>query len=159
MGTWLGQLTTGGGRPRVALMEIVRKEPGPGTRRPCRGCTDGIEGTAVTCDERGRVWRYRLGGKPENRKATKLLAGTSPGAVPWPAGLSRSAVRGGWNGADALELEAQCAWHQGTSSIASTADPDTPGWVPLPMRHGAEADFRARCRTILGPAIPEVVPT
>jgi hypothetical protein len=158
MGTWVGQLTTGGGRPRAVLMELVREQPSPSSDRPCRGCDDGIEGTAVTCDERGRVWRYHVSGTPDDRHATRLLAGTQPVTVPRPDGLSMSAVRGGWDGADALDLEAEFAWHRGTSSISSTADPDTRDWVPLPMRRGVEADFRARCRRILGRAIPEVVP-
>ena len=158
LGTWVGQLTTGGRRPRVVLMEIVREQPPRRTRhRRCRDCDDGIEGTLRTCDERGRIWHYRLSGKPEDRAVTRLHGSTQPIESPPPEGLSLSSFRGGWDGADALNLEVQFYWRNGASAITSSADPDTQGWVPLPLRRNTEADFTARCERIAGPAIAETM--
>jgi len=140
-------------------MDVARERPEPGhTSGRCRGCDDGIEGTALTCDERGRVWRYRFSGTPEDRAATRIPGGFQPVENPPPDGLSLSGFHGGWNGADALDLEVEFYWRRGASAISSTADPDTKGFVPLPLRRGTHGDFQARCQRIRGPAIPEVVP-
>lgn len=154
LGLWVGGLTTGGGRPRAVLLRVVRERPGNVSGR-CRTCDDGVEGAAMTCDERGRVWRYRFSGRPEDRRATRIAGGVQPAASPAPDGLTLGAVRGGWDGADALDLEAEFYWRRGPSAVSGTADPDTRGWVPRRMRRGTEADFRARCARIRGPALPE----
>jgi hypothetical protein len=156
LGSWVGQLTTGGKRPRVVWMEIVREQRPRATRhRRCRGCDDGIEGTLRTCDERGRIWQYRLSGTPEDRAVTRLQGSTQPIDSPPPDGLSLSSFRGSWDGADALNLEVQFYWRKGASAITSSADPDTQGWVPLPLRRNTKAEFTARCKRIAGPAIAE----
>jgi hypothetical protein len=65
-----------------------------------------------------------------------------------PDGLELSSMRGRWGGGDALDLEAEFFWRRGPSAVSSTDDPDTGGWVPLPMRRGGAEDFRAACRRL-----------
>jgi hypothetical protein len=143
-GTWVGELRTGRGKPRAVLLDMHRWHPKRAGR--CSGCAT-IEGTAMTCDERGQQWRYRAGGKSGDRHATALLVGMSPTADPPPDGLELSSVRGRWAG-DSLHLEAEFHWRKGKSTITDSSDPDTRGWLSLPMVRGTESDFRARCARI-----------
>ncbi|HET6229036.1 MAG TPA: hypothetical protein VFE05_03090 [Longimicrobiaceae bacterium] len=147
-GTWVGQMVTGGGQPRALLLELHRWFP-ENDRSPCPRCPS-IEGSALVCDARGAVVPYSAGGDPGNRMATQMQVGVSPSVKPPPDGLELSVVRGAWAG-DRLNLEAEFHWRRGTSAISSTADPETNGWVPLIMRRGGEAEFRALCARIRRP--------
>ena len=145
-GEWVGRLTTGSGRPRAVYLTIDLATDQDGDR-PCAKCSK-LEGTGRMCDERGQERPYRIFGSPEDRRATRLHLGASPAVDPPPDGLELSSMRGRWDGGDALDLEAEFHWRRGVSAITSTADPDTKGWVPLPLRRGGEADFREVCRRI-----------
>lgn len=158
LGSWVGRLTTGGGRPRVVFMQIERYQVHRSRRSRCRNCDDRIQGRVLSCDERGRIVGYTLDGQPEDRDAARLHGTTQPAQSPPPDGLAISHFRGGWDGADALNLELEFYWRRGASAVTSSGDPDTKGSVPLPLRRSNEAEFEARCREIRGPAIAEVVP-
>lgn len=151
LGTWVGQLTTGSGRPRVLSMEIARHERSHGRHRRCRGCEDGITGMLRTCDEQGRVVGYVFNGAPDDRDATQLHGTTQPADSPAPDGLSISGFRGSWDRADALSLSLQFYMRRGAAAITSSDDPDTRGWVTAPLRRGSSADFAQHCQTIVDP--------
>jgi hypothetical protein len=143
--TWVGRLTTGDGHPRGVIMALERAR-GPQGRGPCARCAK-LEGTAATCDERGRELRYRVSGSPEDRQATTLHIGASAAVEPHPDGLQLSSIHGRWNGGDSLDVAAEFYWRRGTSAISSTGDPATND-VPLPMTRGDVEAFRAICRRV-----------
>ncbi|MEP6691954.1 MAG: hypothetical protein ABJD07_12420 [Gemmatimonadaceae bacterium] len=146
--TWVGAMKTGSGKPRsvVFTMRRVRTRRGGGGRCPQCGA---IVGSATTCDELGQLREYRISGTAEDRHATRLHVSTFPVRKPPPDGLELSTVRGSWSG-DSLHFEAEFHWRKGKSAISDTADPDTRGWVPLPLARGTESDFRAQCARIVG---------
>jgi hypothetical protein len=143
--TWVGRLTTGDGHPRGVVMTLERARDSDGDR-PCAHCSQ-LEGTAATCDERGRELRYRVSGSPEDRQATRVHLGASSAVDPHPDGLQLSVLHGRWNGADTLDLAAQFYWRRGISAVSSTNDPATQD-VPLPMTRGDVAGYRALCRRV-----------
>lgn len=142
IGTWVGRLETGSGSPRGVFVELHRKH----YRKRCSHCNT-IEGRVLTCDPRGEERPYLAAGKTDNRSGTRFYVGISPAVDPPPDGLALSQVRGEWSG-DALNLEAGFHWRKGQSAITDSADPDTKGGVPLPMRRGAEREFREICRQL-----------
>jgi hypothetical protein len=145
-GTWVGRLTTGSGRPRGVLMELHRWKS-----KRVRGCATcaSIEGSARVCDERGADVSYTVGGKPGDRRANTVTIGAVP-VPPPPTGLEFSSVRGRWDRAETLSLEAQFHWRNGVHAMTDSDDPDN-AYVPLPMKRGSVADYRATCRALIAP--------
>lgn len=124
---WAGRLRAGNGDD-LDLVLVLRLAPESGDGGRCLSCNQ-IEGTAVTCDARGTVRRYRVAGSPRDRQGHQLHIG----AVPEPPidGLELDTLIGTWDGADTLTLKANFFWRRGKAGISSTADPAT---QPVPVR-------------------------
>lgn len=140
---WSGTLTTGNGVPLALVLDLERAN-----NEECHNCAE-IEGRAATCDGRGVVRRYRISGSPKDRHATDILLGAVPDPQPPPDGLEFSAIRGGWDGADAMTLRASFHWRKGTAAISATDDPATQP-VPLRLRRSDAAGFEAVCSAVPG---------
>jgi hypothetical protein len=138
---WAGRLTAGNG-DRLDLVLVLRRSL-DSDGRVCSNCNQ-IEGTAVTCDARGTVRRYRVAGSPRDRQGHRLHIG----AVPEPLidGLELDTLIGTWDGADTLTLKADFFWRRGTSGISSTDDPATQP-VPALLRRQTTANAPARRET------------
>lgn len=138
---WVGQLTAGNGDRLDLVLSLQRADT-----EECHNCNE-IEGTAVTCDARGTVRRYRLAGSPKDRHGRQLHLGAVPEQQPPPDGLELDAVRGTWDGADTMDLAAGFFWRKGKSAISSTDDPAT---QPVPVRlqrRGASRNSTPNSRT------------
>jgi hypothetical protein len=142
---WAGRLTAGNG-DRLDLVLVLRRHL-DSDGSVCANCNQ-IEGSAVTCDARGTVRRYRLAGSPRDRQGRQLHLG----AVPEPLidGLELDTLFGTWDGADTLTLEADFFWRRGKSGISSTDDPATQP-VPVRLQRQGTADAPVR-RQNLAPA-------
>jgi hypothetical protein len=146
VGTWVGEMRTGRGLPRGVLLDMDRHRSTG--RRRCGNCNN-VEGEARMCDERGLVRSYNLWGTVADRRGSALRMGLTAEPDPPPDGLSMSHLRGTWDGADALAMQASLHLRRGPSAITSSDDPDTGRDHPLALRRGTEADWRALCRTLL----------
>jgi hypothetical protein len=140
-GTWVGQLSTNSGSLRAVLLELRRHR----FEESCVRCQN-LEGTARVCDTRGGVTHYGIEGRVEDRRATKLSINIRPTIAPVPGNIETGFLRGGWDGADALALEAELHWQPGRASSVSVDRS-----VQLPMRRGSESDFEAACRGLTSP--------
>jgi hypothetical protein len=142
---WSGRFTAGNG-DRLDLVLVLRRDR-PSNGRVCTRCNQ-LEGTAVTCDARGTVRRYRVAGSPRDRHGHQLHIG----AVPEPLidGLELDTLTGTWDGADTLTLEADFFWRRGKSGISSSDDPATQP-VPVRLQRQGTADVPVR-RESLAPA-------
>lgn len=138
---WSGHLTTGNGVPLAIALDLRRA-----ITEECHNCAE-IEGRAATCNGRGEVRRYRISGSPKDRHATDLLLGAVPDPQPPPDGLEFSTVRGAWDGADRMTLQATFHWRKGTAAISATDDPATQP-VPLLMHRSNERAFEAVCADV-----------
>lgn len=136
---WAGHLTAGNGDglDLVLTLERARYERGP-----CVRCNQ-ITGTAVTCDARGTVRRYRVSGTPSDRQGRRLHIGATPAQSPGPDGLELDTLIGTWDGADTLTLNAGFFWRRGKSGISSADDPAT---QPVPVRLQRQRAARAQER-------------
>jgi hypothetical protein len=121
---WAGRVTSGDGN-RLDLVLILRRVPRAGE---CVSCSQ-LEGTAVTCDARGTVRRYRVSGSPKDRTGRLLHLGVIPVPSP-PDGLELNTLIGSWDGADSLALDADFVWRRGTSLSGG----DDPATEPVPVR-------------------------
>ena len=135
--SWTGRLTAGNGDRLDLVLVLRRRVDSDGT--VCTNCNQ-IEGTAVTCDARGTVRRYRVAGSPRDRQGHQLHIG----AVPEPLidGLELDTLSGTWDGADTLALKANFFWRRGKAGISSTDDPATQP-VPVLLRRQAPANASA----------------
>jgi hypothetical protein len=142
---WVGRLTTGNGKQLDVLFVLERPESIL-EGGACYRCPQ-IEGRALTCDATGQVRRYRLSGSPRDRRGRELHLGFVPEPDPPPDGLELDIVTGGWDGADALMLQADFFWRRGRSAISSTDDPATQP-VPLAMERRGKTTVSPRCAAI-----------
>lgn len=126
-GHWHGQLTAGNGAKMRVAMEVRRIEP---EGRECWNCNQ-LEGTIVTCDTAGTIRRYRLSGSPRDRRARTVVFGAIPQVQPPPDGLELDGMRGQWDRADTLTLQAGFHWRLNGGATSSTGDPAT---RPVPVR-------------------------
>jgi hypothetical protein len=147
---WVGRLTTATGRPRAVYLELELAEShARRSTRVGRGAPNGaMDGTLRSCDERGTVREYTVDGAPADRDATQFSIHAKPVEQPPSDGLTFSWIKGRWDGADRLELAPSFFWRKGTGAISGPDYPDTQGETSLPMRRGAEADFRAACEAV-----------
>jgi hypothetical protein len=136
---WRGQLTTGNGQRLMVSLHLERARTSDG-RAPCARCNH-VQGTATTCDARGTVRAYEISGSPTDRRASSLRLGAVPASDPRPDGLELDVLVGRWDGADALELNADFHWRRGQSAISSTDDPATQP-VPIQLTRDALAMTR-----------------
>jgi hypothetical protein len=151
VGTWLGEMRTGRGLPRGVYLDMDRyRSTG---RRRCGNCPN-VEGNARMCDERGLVRTYALWGTVENRGGSSLRLGLTPEPSPPPDGLSLSHLRGTWDGADALAMQATLHLRRGQSAISSSDDPDTGRDHALALQRGTEEAWRALCARLRGLTAP-----
>lgn len=141
---WVGQLAAGNGVPLGVTMRLERELTDRETI--CMRCNQ-IEGSATTCDPRGTVLRYRISGSPKDRQGRQLHLGAVPVPQPPPDGLELDVLVGTWDGADALELQADFHWRRGGSAISSTDDPATQP-VPIRMERKGQSAFEALCATL-----------
>jgi hypothetical protein len=123
---WAGSLTTGNGQRLRVVFALQRTDQS----NECANCAE-IEGSAVTCDAAGKVLRYMVSGSPKDRAGHSLLLGVKPRPDPPPDGLEFSAVKGTWDGADTMTLQAGFFWRRGRAAISSTDDPAT---QPVPLQ-------------------------
>jgi hypothetical protein len=142
VGTWVGEMRTGRGAPRGVLVAMDRHRSTG--RRRCGNCPN-VDGEARMCDEGGVVRVYTLWGTVENRRGSALRMGLTPSPDPPPDGLSLSHLRGTWDGADALAMQASVHLRRGASAISSSDDPDTGRDHPLALHRGTEAEWGALC--------------
>jgi hypothetical protein len=138
---WVGRLTTGNGVPLVVALDLRRARGRRGV--PCARCVQ-IDGTAATCDARGTLLRYRVSGSPEGRQAERVHLGTSPEREPPPEGLELNVLRGAWDGASGLNLEAHFIWRRAGAAVSSTDDPATQP-VALRMEPTGETTIDRLC--------------
>jgi len=141
--SWVGQMTAGNGVPLMIAFDLRRDLTTRGTI--CVRCSQ-IEGEAATCDARGTMRRYDVSGSPSQRDGGQLRLGASPAVDPAPDGLELSTLRGAWDRADALDLEADFVWRKGISAISSTNDPATQP-VPLKMHAVEQSAIETLCAT------------
>jgi hypothetical protein len=144
---WAGGFTAGNGDRLDLVLVLHRHLASDGSI--CERCNQ-IEGTAVTCDARGAIRRYRVAGSPKDRQGRQLHIGASPSQSPPPDGLELDTLIGTWDGADTLTLEADFFWRRGKSGISSTDDPATRP-VPVRLQRQGTADAPVR-RENLAPA-------
>ena len=142
VGTWVGEMRTGRGEPRGVLLELERYQS---TGRGICGRCNNVVGTARSCDGRALVREYTIWGTVADRRGSALRMGLTPNPDPPPDGLALSHLRGTWDGADALALEASQHVRRGVSAITSSDDPDTGRDHPLPLRRGTDAEWRSLC--------------
>lgn len=128
---WTGRLTTGNG-DRLDLVLVLRRADPGGDGTICENCNQ-IEGSATTADSRGKTLGYQIFGSPRDRQGHQLQFGAKSDQRPPPDGLELDWLRGTWDGADTLTLEAGFFWRRGVAAISSTDDPATKP-VPLVMR-------------------------
>lgn len=140
-GTWVGRVNTATQGPRLLLMELHRLRQ---YRSRAAYFRASMVGPAQLCDGHGRSVPYRMNGTPGDRHATTVSIGAIPLLTPPPAGLELSVVRGRWDGANTMALEAQFHWRNGASASSASNDPDN-AWLPFTMRRGTEAEFQAAC--------------
>jgi hypothetical protein len=145
VGTWVGAMRTGRGQPRGVLLDMDRHRSTG--RRRCGNCNN-VEGEARTCDERGLVRSYSLWGTVADRRGSALRMGLTPEPDPPPDGLALSHLRGTWDGADALAMQATFHLRRGASAISSSDDPDTGRDHPLALRRGTEEEWQKLCRSL-----------
>jgi hypothetical protein len=147
---WVGRLKTATGRPRAVYLELeLAESSGRRRTRIGRGAPNGsMEGTLLSCDERGIVREYTVDGTPEDRDATRFSIHAKPVEEPPTEGLTFSWIKGRWDGADRLELAPTFFWRKGTGAISGPDYPETQGEAALPMRRGGEADFRVACDAV-----------
>ena len=157
MDGWVGTLRTGSGLRRVVYLELHLKPLPTGRRRQRRIARRGrthIEGRALMCDGRGVERLYQVSGQNEDKQARRVLFSLSPPdttpELPRPDGLEINTLRGTWNRADSLVLQASLHLRRGESAISSSDDPDTGPDTPLPMKRGTEAEYRRLCAGIGG---------
>jgi hypothetical protein len=139
-GTWVGQLSTDSGRLHGVLLELRRHRSEQ--IGDCVRCQN-LEGTARFCDARGDVRRYEIDGRVEDRDGRKISIGIKPTVAPAAGEVETGFLRGGWDGADSLSLEAELHWQPGASG-AIRVDRS----VHLPLRRGSTSDFEAACRRL-----------
>lgn len=126
---WAGVFTAGNG-DRLELVVVLKRTEHVGDEIVCYECNQ-IEGTAVTCDARGLVRRYRISGTPKDRHGSQIHFGAVSDQSPSPDGLELDTLSGTWDHADTMTLAADFAWRRGASAITSTDDPAT---QPVPVR-------------------------
>jgi hypothetical protein len=141
-GLWIGEPQTDKESLRGVLLEMHRLDRTGRSR--CTNCTS-IEGRAITCDQRGRELTQDIFGQPTARRARRVALNSKPVVQSGLDGLELGSMRGTWDGADAFVLEATYHRRQGSSASGSPDDPNTGGFVSLPMRRGSEAEFRTLC--------------
>jgi hypothetical protein len=138
---WVGQLTTGNGERLTVAFALERGTESDGS--VCANCAQ-VVGRAVTCGAQGAVRRYEVFGSPTDRAGHRLHLNVKPDRDPPPDGLEFRSVRGTWDGADALTLQATFQWRRGVSAISSSDDPATQP-VPLLMSRKGTAATSPRC--------------
>ena len=150
VGTWVGPVTTRGGK-RLAMMVDIELVPlGRGRRHTPIVRTKRhpwLEGRVLVCDGPGRVRRLEASGEPNDNRASHFHLGTSPiDSVPPPEGLAPSHLYGRYDGSDSLAFEASLYLRRGESAITRSDDPDTGlTRTPLTLRRGTAASFSSLC--------------
>jgi hypothetical protein len=148
-GTWVGPMTTGGGRRLGMLLELEMAPLNRGRRRGALIRTRRnrwFEGRVLVCGAANRIQRFTLYGAPDDTKnGSRFHLSMSPADSVPPDGLSPSHLKGRWNGGDSLDLSVSLYLRKGKSAISSTADPDTGPDARATLRHGTDADFTSLC--------------
>ena len=149
-GTWVGSLTTATGQHRGVFMEMHLPDISNRKRKVRRTRFGDLEGTARTCDERGKIRSLTLSGKPDNKDATQLHLMTIPAETPPLDGLTLNTAEGLWDQGNTLHLQAGFYYRKGTGAISGSEYPDTEKKALLHMTRGGDAEFRRACDAIRG---------
>lgn len=153
-GTWVGPLTTAGGKRLGMLVEMELAPLSRGRRRSPLFRTwrsRWLEGRVLVCGNPGTVRRFTAHGDPDDRKtASRFHLGMSPADSIPPDGLAPSHIKGRWSGGDTVDLAVSLYLRRGKSAITDTADPDTGRDTQATLERGTEADFTALCAGMRG---------
>lgn len=159
VGTWVGTLTSGGGKRRAVLLHIERQPLNFSTRRGRggrgsnrmfrRAYGEKLDGHATFCGA-PKEQHFTLNGSNQTMDASQFRLSFSPSDSVPPDGLAPSFMRGSWDQRDALDLEVDLYLRKGASAISSTDDPDTGRNGRVTMRRGDDAAFRALCSQMRG---------
>lgn len=147
-GTWVGSVTTGGGK-HLGMLVDMQMAPLDYHRRRGRlfrtRRSSWLIGRVEVCSAPGRVQGFKASGVPTDDNASHFRLSLSPvDSLPLD-GLAPSHLRGQWDGRDALALEASLYLRRGKSAITSSGDADTGRDAHVAMKRGTESELKALC--------------
>lgn len=137
---WSGRMVTGDGAT-VDVHVTLRRARVQTEDGRCARCAQ-IEGEAVLCRP-GDLRRYRVSGSPRDRHATRLHLGALPDGPP-PDGLELDTLSGTWDGADALDVDADFVRRQDGHAVSDPSDRAT---QPVALRLHRGSASASACPT------------
>jgi hypothetical protein len=156
-GTWVGTLVTNRGARRGLYLDLQlkpidfesgRRRRGGANRVFRRANSDKLVGELRMCGGPKGEQRFTLTGNNVTGDASRFRLGFYPADSVPPDGLAPSHLRGMWNGADSLRVEADLHVRQGTAAITNSADPETGSPQPGALHRAGANEYPAVCERL-----------